>query len=169
MIRFANRRSSVLCHVRTGDPTDLDRFFHYAGGGTNRQINFMVSCTERMHACISPSFDGLRGKFGGTGAVPCLVVTTKIGRSLSALAELAYVTRSTTAQSVPLQHSIGYQSWLAEGKADIPASISAAPATARQATRFRRIDPRPILMGQLDKPNEDRRSEHGHGECRQKN
>ena len=169
MIRFANRRSSVLCHVRTGDPTDLDRFFHYAGGGTNRQINFMVSCTERMHACISPSFDGLRGKFGGTGAVPCLVVTTKIGRSLSALAELAYVTRSTTAQSVPLQHSIGYQSWLADGKADIPASISPAPTTARQPTRFRRIDPRPILMGQLDKPNEDRRSEHGHGECRQKN
>jgi len=70
----------------------------------------MVSRTDRMHACISPSFDALRGKLGGTGAVPCLVVAIKIGRSLSASALLAYVTCSTTAQSVPLQHSIGYQS-----------------------------------------------------------
>src|SRR5262245_11117520 len=102
----------------------------------------MVSRTGRMHACISPSFDGLRGKFGGTGTVPCLVVITKIGRSLlSASEELAYATRSTTAQSVPLQHSIGYQSWLAEGKADIPASTITEPTRARQPTRFRRIDP----------------------------
>src|SRR5215468_8598075 len=116
----------------------------------------MVFWTDRMHAGISPSFDGLRGKFGGTGAVPCLVVTTKIGRSVSASAELAYVMRSTTAQSVPLQHSIGYQSWLAEGKADIPTSTSAEPTRARQPPRFRRIDPYRILMGQLDKADEDR-------------
>src|SRR5262249_21524536 len=110
------------------------------GGGTKRQINFMVSRTNRIHACISASFDGLRGKFGGTGAVPCLVVTIKVGRSVSASAELAYATRSTTAQSVPLQHSIGYQSWLAEGMADMPASTSAEPTRARHLTRFRRID-----------------------------
>jgi hypothetical protein len=114
---------------------------HHDGGGTKRQINFMVSRTKRIHACMSASFDGLRGKFGGTGTVPCLVVTIKVGRSASAPAELAYVTRSTTAQSVPLQHSIGYQSWLAEGMADMPASASAEPTSARQATRFRRIGP----------------------------
>ena len=162
MIRLAHRRSSELCQGRAGArrmapcsvalrlpaPSGVARLACHDGGGTKRQSNFMVSCTDRMQACISPSLDGLRGKFGGTGAVPCLVVTTKIGRSVPASAELAYATRSTTAQSVPLQHSIGYQSWLAEGKADIPASTSAQPTRARQPTRLPRI--LPILMGHFN-------------------
>ena len=161
MIRFALGRSSELCKrglayakwracsvPLMADVPGAARLAHHDGGGTKRQINFMVSCTDRMQACISPSLDGLRGKFGGTGAVPCLVVTTKIGRSVPASAELAYATRSTTAQSVPLQHSIGYQSWLAEGKADIPASTSAEPTRARQPTRLPRI--LPILMGHFN-------------------
>ena len=78
------------------------------------------SLLGRMQACSWPSFDSRRGKFAGTITVPCLVVTTMAEgaayaggiRAFAVKASAGLIsTFSTGAQSIPEQHSIGYQSW----------------------------------------------------------
>jgi hypothetical protein len=62
----------------------------------------------RMQTCMRPSFDSRTGKFAGTVAVPCFEVTTS--RRMPVPAGTDQVAFSTGAQSLLLQHSIGYQS-----------------------------------------------------------
>ena len=55
----------------------------YDGGGMNRHIRRMSPFPGRMQACILPSFDSRCGKSAGTNAVPCFVVTARMGSLLS--------------------------------------------------------------------------------------
>jgi hypothetical protein len=48
-----------------------------------------------MQACMRLSFDSRRGRFGGTIAVPCFVVTTMLGSSEEAARERLRVMLST--------------------------------------------------------------------------
>ena len=68
-----------------------------------------------MQACMRLSFDSLRGRFGGSTAVPCFVVTTVLGSSAEAARELVRAMLSTGAQSLSWQHSFGYQSCACAG------------------------------------------------------
>ena len=63
----------------------------------------------RMHACMRLSFDSRRGRFRGTIAVPCFVLTESCGK-LPVWALCAKAQLSTGAQSFAWQHSSGYQS-----------------------------------------------------------
>jgi len=63
----------------------------------------------RMHACMRLSFDSRRGRFRGTIAVPCFVLTESCGK-LPVWAFCAKAQLSTGAQSFAWQHSSGYQS-----------------------------------------------------------
>ena len=102
-------------------------------GGINRQMRRMLPPAEaRMQACMRLSFDSRRGKFAGTITLPCLVVISMVPGSVAlpmmpALCTDTISTFSTGAQSMPEQHSIGYQSWAAAAVAanSKPANIHA--------------------------------------------
>src|SRR5262249_56192132 len=78
-------------------------------------------------ACMRLSLDSRRGKLAGTITLPCLVVIIMVSGSdelpmIPALCTGMISTFSTGAQSIPEQHSIGYQSWA-------PAAVAATTNT----------------------------------------
>ena len=94
-------RSRSLSGAELVDPRAINSAIHIVGG-TNRQMRRMARPSPgRMHACMRPAFDALRGKVVGTTAVPCLVVTTIAGSSFPSAVELIVPTFSTGAQSMP--------------------------------------------------------------------
>lgn len=70
---------------------------------------FTPIAPARIQACMRLSFDSRRGRFCGTIAVPCFVVTEICGK-LPLWTVCAKAQLSTGAQSIAWQHSAGYQS-----------------------------------------------------------
>src|SRR5262245_60008938 len=69
-----------------------------------------------MQTCMRPSFESRTGKLCGTIAVPTPDVTTSCGNPPPVGTN--QVTFSTGAQSLPEQHSLGYQECAAAGADD---------------------------------------------------
>ena len=101
----------------------------------------------RMQTCMRLSLDSLLGMVAGTTAVPWRDVTTRLVPSCIS-------TLSTGAQSIPWQHSIGYQSCALAGVAtDIAIASRRAETIVRDmmcllAQRLPRVSPpsRPMLF-----------------------
>ena len=98
--RFALRGRSA--------PSLLAWLVHVPGGRKMQTICF-TEPQPRIQACMRLSCDSRRGRFCGTIAVPCFVVTESCGK-LPVWTAWATAQLSTGAQSFARQHSSGYQS-----------------------------------------------------------